>query len=378
MKVLVACDSFKGCMSSNKANQCIKKGIKKVNKNNEVYTYSIGDGGEGTMRAFHESMNGKLISCKVKDAYFKDIDVEYTLIEQGKTAVIDVASVIGLNQYERDERRPLYATSYGVGQLLLDAKNRKVKRIIIGLGGSSTNDGGMGLLNAIGVRFYDANHEYLKTSAFSLNQVKYVDFKPMINFDNIEIIVASDVKNKLLGKDGATYAFGKQKGLKPNQIRGVEQGMKNYADCFKYKGYDLNNIIGGGAAGGIGAVLCAVLKGKIQSGLELLFKYNHIEDKIKEVDLVITGEGQSDYQTAFGKAPVGVLNLAKKYNKPCLCISGALGIDYEKLYDEGFIGIFSIADRAMSFKQALACAPEKLEQTTYSIIKLITYYEEEK
>lgn len=378
MKILVASDSYKGCMSSKQANAQIIKGINRLNANHECIAFPIGDGGEGTMQAFHDLCYGHKVSCVVKDAYFQDIKVEYTLIDNGKTAVFDVASVIGLNSYERSARRPLYATSYGIGQLIKDALKHQVNKIIIGLGGSCTNDGGMGLLNALGVRFYDKNHRYLKTSAISLSKIAHIDFNPMVDLDGVEIIAACDVNNYLLGKEGATYAFGKQKGLNQEQKKQVEKGMENYVNKMRYKGYELTNIIGGGAAGGIGAVLIGVLKAQFKSSLTLLFEYKNIDKLLKDCDLVITGEGQSDYQTAFGKAPIGILRKAQEHNIPCICISGALGVDYMKLYDEGFVGLFSIADRAMSFMQALKDAPIKLMATSYNVIKTISYFRGEK
>lgn len=378
MKILIACDSFKGCMSSKQANLHVEKGIKKLNNKHECFKFPIGDGGEGTMDAFHTLCKGRKVKLTVKDAYFRDIDVEYTIIDNGKTAVFDVASIIGLNLYERKDRKPIMATSYGVGQMILDAKNRNMQKIIIGLGGSSTNDGGMGMLNALGVRFYDKNHEYLKTSALSLEKIAHIDFNPMVDLKDIEIIAACDVPNKLLGQEGATYTFGKQKGLNKEQQDRVEKGMKNYVSKMKYKGFILDECNGGGAAGGLGAALQIVLNATMKSGLEILFEYNDIDKFIAKCDLVITGEGQSDYQTSFGKAPIGILNKAKAHKKPCICISGALGKDYDKLYKRGFVGIFSIADRAMSFTQALNTAPEKLEQASYNIIKTIDYFKEDK
>lgn len=376
MKIAVACDSYKGCMSSSKVNQIIEQAIHDVDDTYEVVTFVMGDGGEGTTAAFVDACDGEMVTIKVKDAYFRPIEATYGLIDDGKTAVIEVASCIGLNMYDREKRKPMHATSFGVGELLLDASKRNVKKIILGLGGSSTNDGGMGMLQALGAKFYDEEKNYLKSNAGQLKKIHRIDIKKFKFLKDIEIIAACDVKNTLLGENGATYVFGKQKGLYPNQIKKLDIAMKDYADKFKDLGYDIASHEGSGAAGGIGGAL-ALLDAHFMSGLELLRSYNHMDNAIATCDLIITGEGQSDAQTLYGKVPVGVLDIANKFNKPCICISGALGVEYNKLYDLGFIGIYSVADRAMSFEQALKLAPDKLYACAYTVMKTVHYFVED-
>lgn len=379
MKVVVAADSFKGCMTSTQVADCIKEGIHEYNADIDVETYTIADGGEGTVMAFYKTCGGELVDVACTDAYGKKITTQYALLENGHTAVIEVANIIGLNMVERSRRMPLYASSYGVGTVLKDAVARGCKRIIMGLGGSATNDGGMGLLQALGVLYYDSDHQYLSPQAVSLEKVRYIDFNRFHGLGDVELIAACDVKNKLLGEQGATFIFGKQKGLFPTQLKRVDHGMENFRDQIqRYKKVDLNAYEGGGAAGGIGAVLMGILNAKMVPGIELLLSYSNIEEHVKDCDLLITGEGQSDVQTAYGKVPMGILNVAKKYDKPCIILSGALGIGYQKLYEEGFTGIFSIADCAMSFPQALAHAPEKLKAAAYSMIRTIDYFKNQK
>lgn len=373
MKILIASDSYKGCMSSKEVNQIMAKAILDVNEDIEVAVFPMGDGGEGTSEAFVEACGGTIIKKRVHDAYFKFKEIGYGIIDDGDTAVIEVASCVGLNMYPKEKRHPLYATSYGVGELLLDAKLQGVKKIIIGLGGSATNDGGMGMLHALGARFYDKENKMLHANAKNLSEVERIDLSDFDALEGIEIIAACDVSNKLLGKDGATYVFGHQKGLFPNQIKRVDDSMRSYAAKFLPLGYDIASVEGSGAAGGIGGALVLV-QAHMSGGLELLCSYSDLEDQIAASDLIVTGEGQSDYQTLYGKVPFGIVNIAHKYNKPCICISGALGLEYTKLYDLGFIGIYSIADRAMTFEQALAAAPEKLYASTYSIFKTINYF----
>lgn len=377
MKVIIACDSYKGCMTSKEVSKQIAEAIHSIDPTIETRSYVIGDGGEGTVDAFHETLHGVKQPVSTTDAYGKKINTEYSLVEDGKTAVIEVANIIGLSMHEREKRAPFFASSFGVGTVILDAVDKGCKKIIIGLGGSATNDGGMGLLQSLGVRFYDASHKYLSPQAINLEKVRYIDFHRLNDLKDIELIAACDVKNHLLGEEGATYVFGKQKGLFPNQVKKIDQGMENY--CFQIQRYthvNLNAFEGGGAAGGIGAVLIGLLHARMEAGIELLLRYGDMEKEVADCDLVITGEGQSDRQTMFGKVPVGILKIANQYHKPCICISGALGIGYQELYDLGFIGIYSIADRAMTFQQALENAPEKLRNATTAIMKTILYFKD--
>lgn len=375
MKIVVACDSFKGCMSSKEVKDIISQSIKDVDENIEVVTYVIADGGEGSVEAFCTCANGVMQDVKTSDAYGRKIESQYGWIDNHQTAVIEVANIIGLSMHERDKRAPFFGSSYGVGTVMLDAYRQGCKKIIMNLGGSATNDGGMGLLQALGARFYDKDHGYLSPQAMNLEHVRYIDFNRFDKLEDVEIIAACDVKNYLLGSDGATHVFGKQKGFYPNQIKKVEEGMHNFRDCvLRYTKKDLNACVGGGAAGGIGAAIITLLDATMTPGIELLLSYSDIDQQIATCDFVITGEGQSDQQTMYGKVPVGILNAALAHNKPTICISGALGIGYQKLYDLGFVGIYSIADRAMTFQQAIELAKDKLYMCTYSIIKTITYF----
>lgn len=375
MKVVVACDSFKGCMTSREVAEHVECACKRVDPQIDVQKYVIGDGGEGTVDAFMETCHGERIEVMTTDAYGKKIKTYYTKIDHGQTAVIEVANIIGLSMCEREKRAPFFGSSFGVGTVLLDAYRSGCKKIILGLGGSGTNDGGMGVLQALGTRFYDRNHKYVSPQAMNLEKVHYIDFNRLEKMEGVELIAACDVKNYLLGEEGATYVFGKQKGFFPNQIKKVDAGMENYRNHIqRYLKIDINSCEGGGAAGGIGAVLIGILHAKMVPGIELLFQYSDIREEIASADLVITGEGQSDRQTMFGKVPVGVLKVANEFDKPVVCISGALGIGYQELYELGFVGIFSIADRAMTFQQALEQADDKLEAAVYAIMKTICHF----
>lgn len=372
MKIIVACDSFKGCMSSKEVEESIKTGILKANDTHEVLTFPMADGGEGTAIVFCDIIKGKTINVLTVDAYGKNVFTKYCMSKDGNVAVMDVASCIGLNMTPKEKRNPMIASSRGVGIMMKDALSRGCKKIIIGLGGSATNDGGMGVLSEFGVRFYNSKRELLVPSVYALSQIAFVDKRYARLPKDVEIICACDVKNHLLGKNGATYVFGKQKGIYLNQMSEVERGMAHY--CMKLKQtfhVDVNEYEGSGAAGGIGSVLLGVMQAKRVSGIDLVVEYSGLKEHLQNADLVITGEGQTDAQTLYGKLPLGIAHLARSYSVPCVCLSGALGLGYQSLYDEGMIGIFSSADRAMSFQLALQTGSEKLEALAFSLTKFM-------
>lgn len=375
MKVVIASDSYKNCMSSLQAANAIECGIHRYNTNIEVLKYAIADGGEGTLDAIAYNLDTQRILLQAKNAAGKSVETYYEYYPKEHTAFIEVAQIIGVKKQSEGVRAPMYYSSYGVGQVMLHAKRKGAKKIIIGLGGSATNDGGFGLLSACGVKFYDENNSKLVPKAKDLCKIVKIDKDNFESFKGIDIVVACDVKNKLLGEQGATYTFGRQKGLFPNQLKIVERGMVHYSTVVKNLFHiDLTTYEGGGAAGGIGACLQGFFQAKMVSGLELVLSYTDFEKQIKDADLVITGEGQSDHQTLFGKVPVGIIDCTNMYKIPTLIISGALGYEYMDLYEKGFIGIYSIADRVMTFEQALSTAPQKLEQCAYSVISTISYF----
>lgn len=372
MKIIVACDSFKGCMSSKEVEKCIRRGILKANPNHKVFTFPMADGGEGTAMVFCDIIQGKTIDVLTVDAYGKKLFTQYCISQDSNLAIMDVASCIGLNMTPKEKRNPMIASSRGVGIMMKDAISRGCKKLIIGLGGSATNDGGMGILSEFGVRFYNSKRELLVPSVYALAQIAFIDKRYARLPKDIEIICACDVKNHLLGKNGATYVFGKQKGIYLNQMAEVEKGMAHY--CMKLQQtfhVDVNEYEGSGAAGGIGSVLLGVMKAKRFSGIDLVVEYSGLKEHLQDADLVITGEGQTDAQTLYGKLPFGIAHLARSFNVPCVCLSGALGIGYEAMYNEGMIGIFSSADRAMTFQMALQTGNEKLEALAFSLTKFM-------
>lgn len=368
MKVVIASDSFKGCMSSLQACRQIEKGLKKADENIETSLFAMADGGEGTAEVLGSLLEAEKIFVHTKDAYGKDIETHYFYDENQKLAVMDAASCVGLNMTERKYRNPMIANSFGLGLMMKHAVKHGAKKIIIGLGGTGTNDGGLGILEAFGASFYNSSHKKIRVCPLQFESIAFVDKRNFFFPRDVEIIAACDVKNRLLGPEGATYVFGGQKGLYKSQIKSVEKGMQHIAGKIQQTFHtDMNEEPGSGAAGGIGAVLLSVLNARMESGISLVMKNSRIEKAIAYSDLVITGEGQTDRQTSFGKVPFGIAQLAKEYNVPCICLSGALGNGYESLYKDGVCAVFSTANKAMSFEQALATASKNLEDLAENI-----------
>lgn len=372
MKIVIACDSFKGCMRAPQAAASMERGILKAVPDAQVQLFPMADGGEGTAEVFALYGKGEQAACSSLDPYGKPVTARYCWDPHTKTAILDAASVIGLNLTPKERRNPMIGSSRGVGILLQDALRRGARHIIIGLGGTATNDGGMGLLSEFGAIFYDSNREPLTPCPYSLSRIAFIDKRRCRIPRDVEITVACDVKNHLLGPEGATFVFGRQKGLYKTQMIQIDQAMSHFRDKISQTFHvDMDAKEGSGAAGGIGGLLLSVFGASMVPGIELTMEYSHLEKAVAQCDYVFTGEGQTDRQTVFGKVPYGVAKMAEKYHKPCVCLSGALGPGYERLYEAGVAGIFSSADRAMDFATALRTGDEKLEALAFNVMHLI-------
>lgn len=329
MKILIATNSFKNSMSAAKACYAIKEGLIKNYPNFEYDLCPIGDGGDCTCEILTQALSAKLIEVKTKGPLFEDIIGYYGYHEKKKLAIIETATVAGITLLKKNQLNPLKTTTYGVGQLIKDAISRGCKTIIVGVGGTCTNDGGMGFLTSLGVKFYDKDKNELLGVGESLSKVHSID---LTNLDekisNVKIIVANDVKNPICGPNGAAYVYAKQKGATKQMIKDLDMGLKNFASVLD-KTFNINSqkIIGGGSGGGIGLSLKVFLNAKLENGFNVVKRYIGLEKKIKEADLIITGEGSLDGQTKQGKGPLGVAKLAKKYNKPVFAVCGKIEKD---------------------------------------------------
>jgi len=372
MKFVLAPDSFKESMTAKEVCQAMEKGIKKVLPDADIISVPMADGGEGTMDSLVDATNGKKYAVEVTGPLGKQVTAHYGILGDQKTAIIEMAEASGLSYVSQNKRTPetiKTTTTFGTGELINAALRNNVTRIIIGLGGSSTNDGGSGMAQAIGVKFFDQDdHEITKKlGGGDLKQIVRVDttdINPKIK--NTEFLLASDVTNPLTGPNGASYVFGPQKGADQKTVKELDDNLTHYAEII---GEDIAQTPGSGAAGGLGAGLLAFTQAKIYPGVKLVANEVHLAEKIKDADYVFTGEGGTDFQTQFGKTPYGVAQIAKKYNVPVISLAGYIGKGIDQLYDKGFTAIFGILAKAENIDQALKDGPQKDEHTTENIVR---------
>lgn len=376
MKIIVAPDSFKGSLSASQVCWAIKKGIYRVIKDAQVIELPMADGGEGTMENLVCSTKGQKISVKVKDPLGRIIDAEYGVLGDRETVVIETAQASGLTLLKDHERNPLYTSSYGTGQLIKHALNKGYRKFIIGLGGSATNDGGMGMLKALGIKFYDESGQLLNEGGGYLTNLAYYDdstFDPRIKESSF--IIASDVTNPLCGPQGASMVYGPQKGATSEMIKILDKGLSNLAKViYQQKGIDVRNIPGAGAAGGMGATFIAFFNATLRSGIDIVMEKIQFSQKLREGDLVITGEGKLDQQTLSGKVIVGVSRLAKKLQIPVIALCGTVKLDGEILDELGITAAFSIVDGPCTLLDAQQYASDLIVARTEQIMRLISRY----
>ena len=368
MKIVVAPDSFKESMSAKEVCDSIEKGLLSVSKDWEIVKVPMADGGEGTLEALVDATNGKIFNEKTLNPLGKEITSKFGILGGKNIAVIEMASTSGLELISPEKRNPYITTTYGTGQLMLKALEQNVEEIILGIGGSATNDGGAGMLQALGAKLLDENRDEIGFGGYELSKLDRIDFSSLDNrLKNIKILVACDVTNPLTGKDGSSYIFGKQKGATPEMIEILDRNLLHYSKIIKRDlGFDVNNVSGAGAAGGLGAGLLT-LGAVLKKGIDIVIEANELDKKVQGADLVITGEGSIDGQTRFGKTPYGVVTIAKKYNIPTITLAGNIGKDIDILYNYGFDTIFSIMQGVDTLENALKKGKENIERTAKNI-----------
>lgn len=374
MKFVLAPDSFKESMTAKEVCQAMENGIRKVLPDAKIISVPMSDGGEGTMDSLIDATNGQKYAVKVTEPLGTPVTAHYGILGDQKTAIIEMAEASGLSYVPQDKRTPATikkTTTFGTGELINAALKHDVTRVIIGLGGSSTNDGGSGMAQAIGVKFFDHNdHEITqKLGGGDLKQITRIDtidINPKIK--KSKFLLASDVTNPLTGTNGASYVFGPQKGADQATAKELDENLSHYA---KIIGQNIAQTPGSGAAGGLGAGLLAFTHAKIYPGVKLVANEVHLAEKIKEADYVFTGEGGTDFQTQFGKTPYGVAQIAKKYDVPVISLAGYIGKGIDHLYDKGFTAIFGILAKAENIDQALKDGPQNVERTTENVVRLI-------
>ncbi len=373
MKILVAPDSFKESLSAIQVANSITKGILNVLPQASITQIPISDGGEGLLDTLINGLGGNQIKIIVKDPLLRDIQAKYGVLKDGNTAVIEMATASGLELLNKNEKNPMITSSFGTGQLIANALDRGCTQFIIGIGGSATNDGGMGMIRALGGEFLNKNNDEIGMGGGALDQLHTIN---LTNFDkrisNCHFTVACDVTNPLTGPNGASFVYGTQKGGTPNQLKQLDKNLKNYASVIRnVYGFEVEKINGTGAAGGLGAALLAFFNANLVNGIDLVLEYFEVEKYIKHVDLIITGEGNIDAQTLQGKTISGIARLAKNNNIPVIAITGKIGKDIDQLYEIGIHSVFLIINKPMKLEMALLEASALIETCTENIIRTI-------
>ena len=373
MKIVIAPDSFKESLTAKEVCLAVKRGFKRKLTDAQYITVPVADGGEGTVQSLVDATNGQLIKQHVTGPLGQSVEAFYGLLgDNSQTAVIEMAAASGLHHVPVAQRDPKFTTSQGTGELMLAALDKGAKKLIIGLGGSATNDGGMGMLNALGVIFTDKQGGALPGNGASLQLIKHIDISGLDKrLKNCLITVACDVDNPLCGEYGASQVFGPQKGATTEDIKILDNGLANLARCIQEQlSSDIINTAGAGAAGGMGAALLAFSNAKLQPGIEVVLEAVNLKQHLTDCDLVITGEGRIDGQTVHGKTPMGVAQLAKQFDIPVVAIAGCLGDNHQAVYECGIDAVFAAIPSAMSLQQAFQYAGDNVANAAENVARL--------
>lgn len=369
MRILVAPDSFKGSLKSTEVASLIKKGLQRVDESWLIVERPLADGGEGTVEVLVQGTGGKIIEKEATGPRGEKVKAHIGVISNEEIAVLEMAEVAGLTLLPSEERNPRFTTTYGVGELIKEAVNLGFRHIILGIGGSATNDGGMGALRALGVKFFDQEGRELKGEGDDLLLLSSIDSQHLFKKpEGVELIIACDVKNPLYGEEGAAYVYGPQKGANPEEVEMLDRGLRNYARLVKeHTGIEIDYLPGAGAAGGIGAGLYAFWGAKFTSGIQLIMDILGVEEEIKKADLVISGEGKVDKQSLYGKVVSGVKEKCERWGKPLLLVGGKITEEAFTLWEDKVLALFSLANGPMSEEEAFKKAPFLLEHLSFNL-----------
>lgn len=372
LKIVFASDSFKGSLTSRETAELLTKAAKEVFDSVECISVPVADGGEGTADALLSVLGGEKLFLDVHGPLMENVRAYYGRLDD-KKAVIEMALASGLTLVPSDKRDPSVTTTYGTGELMRDALDKGFKELFVTIGGSATNDGGMGCGRALGIRFLDAAGQELEGAGKDLEKVQRIDVSGLDpRIKQVKLTITCDVTNPLCGENGATRTFAPQKGATPQMTEDLERGMQNYREVIKrHFGVDPNELAGSGAAGGLGAMLMILLGGEMKSGIETVLDLNDFNQKLKDADLVITGEGCTDWQSACGKVLQGVGERAKKAGVPAIAISGCLGPGFEKVYEHGITSIMTTVNAPMSLEEAMTRAKELYYQAAIRTFRMI-------
>ena len=375
MRVVVSIDSFKGSLSSIGAGNAVKEAIYRLNGNTEVVVKPLADGGEGTVKAFAENSASEMVKLNVTGPLLKPVIAEYCILKDSNTAVIEMSAASGITLISADERNPLETTTYGVGEIIRDAISKGCRKFIIGIGGSATNDGGTGMLTALGYEFSDENGTPISLGAKGLKNLHSIKTENVMpELKDCSFNIACDVTNPLCGEKGCSAVFGPQKGATPEMIENMDAWLRNYAEIVKTISEKADeNYPGAGAAGGLGFAFLSFTNAILKTGVQVVLEETGIEEDIRNADIVVTGEGRLDSQTIMGKAPIGVASLAKKYGKKVIAFSGCVADDAEICNDYGIDAFFPILRNISTPEEALDTdnAYKNLTATAYQVFRLL-------
>ena len=353
MKIVVAPDSFKGSLTAIEVSDAIEQGIREIFPEAEIKKIPMADGGDGTVQCLVNATGGKILREKVTGPLGDEVLASYGILGDKRTAVIEMAEASGLTLVPENKRNPLITTTYGTGQLIKATLDQGCRKMIIGIGGSATNDGGAGMVQALGVKLLDREGREIGFGGGELKKIIRIDISYMDKrLSNTKVVVASDVTNPLCGPKGASRIYGPQKGATPEVIEELDESLAYFADVIKRDlNKDVKDIPGAGAAGGLGASLMAFLDAELRPGIEIMVEIAKLEQAIKDADLVITGEGKIDSQTIYGKAPIGVAKIAKKYNIPVIAIAAIIGDDADIVHQYGIDNLIKVSEPPMSLTE---------------------------
>lgn len=375
MRVVVAIDSFKGSMSSLEAGEAISNGIKKAHKDTEVEIRPLADGGEGTVEALSIGMGGRLINVDVTGPVGRKVSAVYGIVDSSKTAIIEMSQAAGITLVSGNEKNPLYTTTFGVGELIKDAINKGCRHFVVGIGGSATNDCGIGMLQALGYEFLDKEGNQVGFGASGVRDIVSIRDENVIKeLSECYFRVACDVNNPLCGELGCSAIYGPQKGATKEMVADMDGWLKNYSKIVKEKYPDADSEYPGtGAAGGLGYAFFNFTNSKLESGIKIVLDETKLEEYVKDADIVVTGEGRLDHQTVMGKAPVGVANIAKKYNKKVIAFSGSVTEDAGVCNEHGIDAFFPILRRIVTLEEAMQTdtAKQNLTDTAEQVFRLL-------
>jgi len=373
MNILAAPDSFKGSLTALEVAENIQKGIRNFDERINVELLPMADGGEGTVQSLVDATNGEIIKKEVTGPLGKKVEAFYGILGDQKTAVIEMAAASGLPLVPKAKRNPLKTTTYGTGELILSALEHGVEQIIVGIGGSATNDAGVGMAQALGAEILDKNGKEVAFGGEHLDEIKEINLENLDpRIKNTEILVACDVDNPLFGRNGAAYVYAPQKGADPYMVEQLDNNLRKFSEIVKEElNKNINEIPGAGAAGGLGAGLVAFLDAELKAGIDIILELMNFEKKLENIDLVITGEGMLDGQSINGKTPIGVARKAKEKGIAVIAIAGTLGIGVEKVLDYGIDAYYSIINKPSELDLIIKESPKLIQSLSEQIIRTI-------